>query len=62
MSFVDFSLREESGNAVFEYRLYGSIKDPEGNYTMERGAFEQTILSRLNEVLPALKAHVESRG
>ena len=61
MSFVDFNLRDEGGEVVFEYRLYGSIKDPNGTYTMERGAFEQTILSRLNEVLPALKAHVESR-
>jgi hypothetical protein len=60
MSFVDFSLREEGGKTVFEYNLYGSIKDLDGTYNVDRGAFEQSILTRLNEVLPALKAHVEN--
>lgn len=60
ISFVDLSLREEGGKTLFTYNLYGSIKDLDGAYNVDRSAFEQSILTRLNEVLPALKAHVEN--
>jgi hypothetical protein len=60
MSFVDFSLSDEGGKTAFEYRLYGSIKNVDADPNLERAALTRSILTRLNELSPALKAHVES--
>jgi uncharacterized protein YndB with AHSA1/START domain len=61
ISFIDITLRAiPGGSTQCTYSLYGWRKPQEGQGEFDRVAYESSIATRLDEVLPALKAYVEA--